>query len=440
MRYVGRILAGLCCFGTAFQSSLARQPAATPSPATLKFDFGSGPIAQGHIRITPTMVYSDEAGYGYELGAHVLFGDGGSTTTSDAPFLFSVKAEEGNYRVTVAFGDSETATTTTIKAESGRLMAERVKVPAGQVIERSFLVNVRTRQLPRLPVNAPGREEVSLDQFDLANARDWDNRLTIEIESPRAALRSIEVTSAPGTPTIYLAGDSTVTDRDASNVVSWGQLLPKFFTDGIAVSNDAQSGETLKSFANALRLDKILSRMKKGDYLLIQFATNDSKLDWPQTYVDPETTYKAYLRVYIAEARLRGAIPILVTSMDHGLKGNGLPAHGLGKYPQAMREMAQSEHVPLIDLYEMSQTLYQSAGSDAPKILVDGTHSSAYGGYEFAKCIVTAIRQEKLDLARYIAPDFSDFNPAAPDSANALKLDELFHQGPPMPWETRSSH
>ena len=64
----------------------------------------------------------------------------------------------------------------------------------------------------------------------------------------------------------------------------------------------------MKSFANALRLDKILSQMKKGDYLFIQFAHNDSKASWPQTYVEPETTYKAYLKVYIAEARLRGAI------------------------------------------------------------------------------------------------------------------------------------
>jgi hypothetical protein len=37
-------------------------------------------------------------------------------------------------------------------------------------------------------MNAPGREEVSLDQFDRANARDWDEKLTIEIISSHAAL------------------------------------------------------------------------------------------------------------------------------------------------------------------------------------------------------------------------------------------------------------
>jgi lysophospholipase L1-like esterase len=208
--------------------------------------------------------------------------------------------------------------------------------------------------------------------------------------------------------------------------VSWGQLLPRFFKPGIAVANEAQSGETLKSFANALRLDKILSQMKPGDYLFLQFGHNDSKRNWPQTYVDPATTYKAYLKVYIAEARLRGAIPVLVTPMDRGVRGTGAPAHSLGDYPKAMREVAREDNVALIDLNRMSDILYESAGTDAPKILADGTHSTAYGGYEFAKCVVLGIEQNKLPLAAFIAGDFKAFNPAHPDPASALDLDQLF--------------
>jgi lysophospholipase L1-like esterase len=405
---------------------------AAPLPATpidLKFDFGAGSAKAGYTRVAPTAVYADDAGFGYEPGAQVAIGDGGNTTTSDRPFMFSAKVPEGNYNVTVTIGDSHEATITTVKAESGRLMLERVEVPAGQVVERTFTTNVRTAHLPKLPMNAPGREEVSLDRFDAANSRDWDNKLTIEIVSPHAALRAIEITPAPTAPTIFITGDSTVTDRDGGGDVSWGQLLPRFFKPGVAVSNHAQSGETLKSFANALRLDKILSQMKKGDYLFIQFAHNDSKDSWPQTYVEPETTYKAYLKVYIAEARLRGATPVLVTPMDRGVRGTGTPTHGHGGYPQAMREVAEDEHVPLIDLYNMSVVLYENAGADAPKILADGTHSTAYGGYEFAKCIVMSIKQYKLDLARFIVDDFTDFDPARPDSEAALNLGVLFSSG-----------
>jgi lysophospholipase L1-like esterase len=399
------------------------------APVDLKFDFSAGPATPGYTRVTPAAVYADDPGYGYEAGAQVTSGDSGRTTTSDKPFFFSAKVPEGNYNVSLTFGDSTTATTTTVKAESGRLMLLRVEVPNNGVAMRGFTTNVRTPQLPKVPTNAPGRDLVSLNQFDRGNSRDWDGKLTIEVISPHAALRSIEIASAPTAPTIFIAGDSTVTDRDGGGDVSWGQILPVFFKPGIAVANNAQSGETLKSFANALRLDKILSQMKPGDYFFMQFTHNDSKASWPQTYADPETTYKAYLKVFIAEARLRGATPVLVTAMDRGARGTGAPTHGHDGYPQAMREVGQEEHVPVIDLYSMSDTLYASAGADAPKILADGTHSTAYGGYEFARCIVTGIKQSKLDLARFVVDDFKDFDPKHPDAAATLDLGPLFDSG-----------
>ena len=399
------------------------------APIDQKFDFSAGAAKPGYTRVAPTAVYADDPGYGYEPGAQVSIGDKGNTTTSDKPFMFSAKVPEGNFNVIVTFGDSTTATTTTLKAELGRLMLERVQVPAGQVVERTFTTNVRTPKLPKLPTNATGREEVTLDQFDPSNSRDWDDKLTVEVVSPHAALRSIEIVSAPTAPTVFLAGDSTITDRDSGGDVSWGQELSAFFKPGVAVANNGQSGETMKSFMNALRLDKMLSQMKKGDYLFIQFIHNDSKASWPQTYVEPETTYKAYLKVYVAEARLRGATPVLVTAMDRGARGTGAPTHGHDGYPQAMREVAQEEHVPFIDLYSMSDTFYVSAGADAPTILADGTHSTAYGGYEFAKCIVMGIKQNKLDLANFIVDGFKDFDPAHPDTAASLNLGELFSSG-----------
>jgi len=426
-----RLVYSPALFCLAFSGIAAAQLATPPTaaPVDLKFDFSAGAAQPGYTRVSPAAVYADDPGYGYEPGALVSTGDHGQTSTSDKPFMFSAKVPEGDFNVTVRFGDSATATTTTFKAESGRLMLERVEVPAGQVAERSFTTNVRTPKLPQLPTNATGREAVSLDQFDGGNTRDWDGKLTVEVVGPHAALRSIEIVSAPSAPTVFLAGDSTMTDRDGGGDVSWGQMLPAFFKPGVAVANNAQSGETMKSFANALRLDKMLSQMKKGDYLFMQFAHNDSKANWPQTYVEPETTYKAYLKVYIAEARLRGATPVLVTAMDRGNRTTGAPSHGHDGYIGAMREVAQEEHVALIDLYTMSIAFYESAGADAPKILADGTHSTAYGGYEFAKCIVMGIKQNKLDLAKFIVDGFKDFDPSHPDSAAALDLGPLFSGG-----------
>jgi len=154
---------------------MAAAQAAPPqaAPLDLKFDFSSGPAKPGYMRVAPAAVYRDDVGYGYEPGAQVATGDSGNTTTSSQPFLFSAKVPEGNYNVTVTFGDSAIATTTTVKAESGRLMLERIAVPAGQVAERTFTTNVRTPHLPKLPMNATGREEVTLDQFDGSNTCDW---------------------------------------------------------------------------------------------------------------------------------------------------------------------------------------------------------------------------------------------------------------------------
>ncbi len=398
--------------------------AAPPAPVELKFDFSTDPAQAGFTKVAPTAVYSADTGYGYEPGAQVATGDNGNTTTSERPFLFSAKVPEGNYNVTVTLGDSANTTTTTLKAESGRLMAEKVGVPAGQTVARTFTTNVRTPQLPPVPANAPGGNMVREDQFDAANARDWDDRLTIEINSPRAALRSIEISSAPDAPTVFLASDSTVTDRDNGPDISWGQLLSRFFKPGVAVSNQAQSGETLKSFANALRLDKILSQMKKGDYLFIQFAHNDSKASWPQTYVEPETTYKAYLEVYIAEARRRGATPVLVTSMNRvSFNAAGQNTNSHGGYPAAMREVAKDENVALIDLNAMSATFYTAMGPANAKIISgDGTHTVIYGGYELTKCVVMGIKQNNLDLAKYIVDDFKDFDPAHPDPVESVDI------------------
>src|SRR5258708_3717459 len=96
-------------------------PTSQAAPVDLKFAFSAGPAKPGFTRVAPTAAYSDETGYGHEPGATLSNSDNGATTTSDKPFLFSAKVPEGNFNVTVTFGDSAVATTTTVKAESGRL-------------------------------------------------------------------------------------------------------------------------------------------------------------------------------------------------------------------------------------------------------------------------------------------------------------------------------
>ena len=118
-------------------------------------------------------------------------------------------------------------------------------------------------------------------------------------------------------PTLFLLGDSTVCDQPREPYNSWGQMLPRFFKSGVAVANHAESGESLRSSLGAKRLDKVLSLMKPGDYLFIQYGHNDEKEKGAG--VGAFTTYKASLKHFVEEARKRGGTVVLITPM-HRLK------------------------------------------------------------------------------------------------------------------------
>ena len=54
---------------------------------------------------------------------------------------------EGRYWVTMTFGGNPEGSSTTVKAESRRLMLENIVTLPGQKIKKSFVVDVRTPQI-----------------------------------------------------------------------------------------------------------------------------------------------------------------------------------------------------------------------------------------------------------------------------------------------------
>lgn len=372
----------------------------TASAAPQEFDL---------TKLTAADVYTPERGHGFEAGT--------APTPDGRPFLFSIAVPEGNYRVTVTLGGDHAANTT-VKTESRRLMLECVKTTAGQTVTRSFIVNVRNRSLPPPEKNAPGGPAVVTNDREVGSYT-WDHKLTLEFDGqPLVQNVAVEPVTVP---TVFLAGDSTVTDQRGEDYASWGQMLPRFFQPDIAVANHAESGETMKSFISELRLAKVLSQIKAGDYLLIQFGHNDEKKNWPQTYVEAHTTYPAYLRVFIAEARLRGATPVLITSMQRRtFDEHGRIRNTHGDYTEAVRDVAAEQHVALIDLDLMSRAFYEALGPErAPLAFAnhgrEATHHNNYGAYELAKCVAQGIREAKLPLAAHLSADFTGFDPAHPD-------------------------
>ena len=375
-----------------------------------KFDFGRAKAAPGYVRVPADTVYSKERGYGFEPG---------SAIQSDKAALFSVAVPEGNYRVDVTLGDQKGECTTTVKAESRRLMLERIHTAPGKFVTRSFTVNVRT---PKISTGG----EVTLDTRE-AGILTWDDKLTLQFSDTRPCVSTIQVRKVDDAITVYTIGDSTVTDQVSEPFGTWAQQLPRWFKPKVAVANHAESGETLKAFRTERRWDKIMSQLKPGDYVFMQFGHNDLNKTghnamwpgpeggWSRTYSEANTDYKRLLQQYAAEVKRRGAVPVIVSPMAKVDLKDGKSVNGLGDYPKAAGNAAREAGVAFIDLNSMSARVNEALGDPLDRrAYTGGQHTNTYGGYLLSRCIVEGIRQNKLGLAKYIVDDAGKFDPAHP--------------------------
>ncbi|GAB3573940.1 rhamnogalacturonan acetylesterase [Spirosoma luteolum] len=399
------------------------------SLAGQSFSFGAEPTS-GFTVVDTVARYRAGAAYGFDLGAPVQLISRSATNryvTGRQPFYFSVAVpQEGNYRVTVTLGDTEGRSLTTVKAESRRLMLFRVATRKGEINRFSFMVNIRK---PRISTGG----QVSLKPRELGRL-DWDDKLTLEFSDERPCVRAIEITKTDTPVTVYLAGNSTVVNQEEEPWAGWGQMIPRFFGPGVAIANHAESGLSLGSFLASRRLEKIISVIRPGDYLFIEFGHNDQKETGPG-----DGAYQSYterLRTFIATARAHGGQPVLVTSTARrSFDSSGRSVNTLGDYPEAARLVARQEQVPLLDLNRLTTTLYDALGVDGSKKalvhypantfpgqdkpLADNTHFNPYGAYELARCIVQEIKRNKLGLAGYLVQTPA-FDPARPDPADAF--------------------
>lgn len=392
------------CTGAAL-ALLLMQPIAAVAAGPLRFDFDSKGNASGH----PT--YEATRGFGFEP-------DDGQRER------FSIRVPEGNYRVTLTLGEYFSLGGFRLQAEQRRLMASFGDIGGGPPDPISVIVNVRMPDLPALPENAAGGTRVLLKPREIGSPN-WDDKLTLEF-SPRASMVKQVLVEPVSVPTLYLAGDSTVTDQATAPSGSWGQFLTIAFDDTIAVANHAESGESLKSFVTEMRLAKLLSSLRKGDWVMIQFGHNDQKTQWPQTYADAESTYPAWLRTYIAEVRRLGATPLLVTSPERrnfDAQGHIVPT--LAEYADVMRSVAQEQHVALIDLNAMSVRFYEALGPQKSPLAFadegrDKTHHSVYGAGHLALMVAGGIRTADPSLTqgleKHLRPDIApyDFSHVSP--------------------------
>lgn len=221
-------------------------------------------------------------------------------------------------------------------------------------------------------------------------------------------------TDTNDTITVFMIGDSTMANKPLSGgnqERGWGQMLPGFFTENVRVDNHAQNGRSSKSFINEKRWDAVLAKIRKGDYVFIQFGHNDEKKNDPQRYTDPYSDYMVNLEKFVNAARNKGAWPVFITPLERRcfIDEEHLDIGEHTDYVAAMKQTAENLNVPLIDLYSMSRAEMRKAGAEKTKEwymhlpagvypshmdgLTDNTHLKYMGAVVYAGCIARGLKE-----------------------------------------------
>jgi lysophospholipase L1-like esterase len=222
------------------------------------------------------------------------------------------------------------------------------------------------------------------------------------------------------TTRIFLIGDSTMADKSLIDNPEhgWGQALPIFFSEKIQVINYARNGQSTKSFITEGQWKVIVDQLQEGDYVFIEFGQNDAKREDTSRFAPPIPDYRNNLIKFIRVAREKQAIPVLLTPVTRRDFQEGKLVATHGDYPEVMKEVAEQEKVPLIDMFEKSKQLIQKLGDDGSKALylvsvnpkqypawhgkLDNTHFTRSGSYQMASLVVDGIKDLHLPLMQHL--------------------------------------
>ena len=160
----------------------------------------------------------------------------------------------------------------------------------------------------------------------------------------------------------------------------------------------------------------IVERLQHGDYVFIQFGHNDEKINKPNVGTSLDE-FEQNLTFYIEQAREKGAIPVLLTSIVRRKFESGrlVPTHG--DYPSITKKVAENLRVPCIDMEDKTSDLLRSYGEEKSKQLFlyveqrnpnypegkqDDTHLSPRGAAAVAKLVADGIKELKLPISQYL--------------------------------------
>ncbi len=252
-----------------------------------------------------------------------------------------------------------------------------------------------------------------------------------EVPPYRPAMREVFPANAK-LPTLFLIGDSTVRNGrgdGAGGQWGWGEpLVDLFDTTRINVVNRALGGTSSRTYLTGGNWERVLGLLKPGDFVMMQFGHNDegaindtsrARATMPglgdeSTEIDNQLTgkhetvhtYGWYLKKFIADARAKGATPMVCSPIPRKTWKDGRIVLSSETYQKWAREVAASAGVGFIDLNEMIAARYDALGPEKVDPLFGDphTHTSRAGAELNAEVVVEGVKALKENpLAGYLA-------------------------------------
>ena len=236
-------------------------------------------------------------------------------------------------------------------------------------------------------------------------------------------------------PTLFMVGDSTVKNGKgdgSGGLWGWGDYIGQFLdTTKINIQNHALGGTSSRTFQDKGLWIAVLNKLKKGDYVLIQFGHND---DGPLNDslrargtikgIGNETqeidniltkkheivhSYGWYIQKIIREAKSKGAIPIVCSPIPRNDWKEGKVPRNNQSYGLWAKQVADKEKVTFIDLNDKMALEMEKLGEQKVTgtyfYKKDHTHTSAKGAVLSASAIINQLKESKNSLKNYILKD-----------------------------------
>lgn len=235
---------------------------------------------------------------------------------------------------------------------------------------------------------------------------------------------------------MFIIGDSTVRNTNRPQC-GWGEEIGDFFdTSEIRISNQAMAGRSTRTFIKEKRWEKVLSEMKPGDFLILQFGHNEGskpdtskagyrgvlrgtgedsvQLTWKDSTIETVHTYGWYLRKLVREAKAKGATPIICSmiprnqwefSVKNDTASKKIVKRADKDFGKWAKEVAEAEGVDFIDLNALTANKYDAMGPDEVRKFFPGdhTHTNVEGAKVNAASVVAGIRMlNELSLSKYL--------------------------------------